>query len=104
MGSNGRLRSVVLLRTSTGTPGGSDAWRCYVGDLRSYNRSMAGYRRERVGVFGSGVDGRSEEPRYAVGVSPIGSLRSNGTQSAAPSNLRQREKCVPARRDRASGH
>ena len=83
MALNGRLRSVVLLRTSTGAPGGSDAGSRDVGDLRSHNRSMAGDRGQCAGIFGGGLDG-PQEPRYAAGLSPRTSLDAPAREVAAP--------------------
>jgi hypothetical protein len=70
MGGNSRLRSVVLLRASSGTAGGADAGSRDVGDLWGHHWSVARDGRECAGLLGSGVDRRSKESRSAVDVSP----------------------------------
>jgi hypothetical protein len=67
MGGNSRLRSVVLLRASSGTAGRADAGSGDVGDLRGHHWSVARDGRECAGIFGSGVDGLSDE-RFAASI------------------------------------
>jgi hypothetical protein len=69
MGGNRRVRGIVLLRAPSGTAGRADAGSGDVGDLRGHHWSVAGYGRKCAGIFGSGVDGRSEE-RFAAGIKP----------------------------------
>jgi hypothetical protein len=65
MGGNGRVRGIVLQRAPSGASDRADAWSGDVGDLRGHNWGMASNDCECPGIFGSGVDGRAEEFRYA---------------------------------------
>jgi hypothetical protein len=63
MVGNGRLRGILLLRSSLCPSRGPDARRRDVGDIRGADRRMARYHRECTGLWGGGVDGRSYEPK-----------------------------------------